>query len=103
MEILNIAIYHNSEFDVLNTNDKDSLLRRDCSLKETRQKKRDINPGSHYIAQSFGQSTVVEIASSFFFFPHTLLAVSVHIRKIIDVIHFISICISIQLFKYHAG
>lgn len=78
MEILNIAIYHYSEFDVLNTNDKDSLLRRDCSLKETRQKKRDINPGSHYIAQSFGQSTVVEIASSFFFPPYIVSSICTH-------------------------
>lgn len=103
MEILNIAIYHYSEFDVLNTNDKDSLLRRDCSLKETRQKKRDINPGSHYIAQSFGQSTVVEIASSFFFFPPYIVSSICTHKEIIDLIHFISICISIQLFKYHAG
>lgn len=100
VEILNIAIYHYSEFDVLHANDKDSLLGNDCNLKETRQKKRDINPDSHYITQSFGQSTVVEIASSFFFFfPHTLLAVSVHVRKIISVTHFISICFSVQLFK----
>lgn len=75
-----MAIHHYlrctpSAFDVLHTNDKDSLLRRDCNLEETRRKKRDINPDSHYIAQSFGQSTVVETTSSFFFFPYIVSSI----------------------------